>query len=77
MQVPDTLATIAVPIDDVNPYEHNPRRGDLGAVDRLMKLSEARLRLLSPHPTPAPASVQSTPLAAVTVGALTPTARSA
>ena len=52
-------------------------KGDLGAVDRLMKLSEARLRLLGPHPKPAPASVQSTPLAAVTVGALTPPARSA
>lgn len=46
MQVPDTLAELAVPIDDVHPYEHNPRRGDLGALDRLMRLSERRLALL-------------------------------
>ena len=45
MQVPDTLAELAVPIDDVHPYEHNPRRGDLGALDRIMRLSERRLAL--------------------------------
>ena len=28
MQVPDTLTALAVPIDDVHPYEHNPRRGE-------------------------------------------------
>ena len=39
MQVPDTLATLAVPIDDVHPYEHNPRRGDLEALTASLKVN--------------------------------------
>ena len=37
MQVPDTLAELAVPIDDVHPYEHNPRRGDLAALRKSLE----------------------------------------
>ena len=63
MQVPDTLAELAVPIDDVHPYEHNPRRVDLGALDRIMRLSERRLALTErlnpkvPPPTVGRASI--------------------
>ena len=32
MRIPDTLRALAVPIDSVRPYEHNPRRGDLDAI---------------------------------------------
>lgn len=32
MEIPETLASLVVPIDDVRPYAHNPRRGDLEAI---------------------------------------------
>ena len=39
MQVPDTLTALAVPIDDVHPYEHNPRRGDLAALTESLEVN--------------------------------------
>ena len=37
MEIHETLASLVVPIDDVRPYAHNPRRGDLEAIKESLR----------------------------------------